>query len=208
LEVLGHHQPSLRPAKDFDPKTLSPDLSDEQSAILVRFVESLPAPVFRRVGNADWGMLVFKNIGCATCHTPSLGHVRGLYSDLLLHDLGDRFHSFGGGYGGGTSEIVDRASGSQDRPALSGEAGPTEWRTTPLWGVANSAPYLHDGRASTLNEAILLHGGEAEKISKRYASLSFFDRQALLAFLHSLVAPPQPARTSDHGKFKPRTNRK
>jgi hypothetical protein len=60
LEVLGHHQPSLRPAKDFDPKTLSPDLSDEQSALLVRFVESLPAPVFRRVGNADWGLLVFK----------------------------------------------------------------------------------------------------------------------------------------------------
>jgi CxxC motif-containing protein (DUF1111 family) len=77
-----------------------------------------------------------------------------------------------------------------------------------LWGVANSAPYLHDGRASTLNEAILLHGGEAEKISKRYASLSFFDHQALLAFLHSLVAPHQPARTSDHGKFEPRTNRK
>ena len=62
---------------------------------------------------------------------------------------------------------------SKDAPTPSGEAGPTEWRTTPLWGVAASAPYLHDGRAPTLNEAILLHGGEAELTSKRYTALSF-----------------------------------
>ena len=87
-----------------------------------------------------------------------------------------------------------RSSGSKQSPSPSGEAGPTEWRTAPLWGVAHSAPYLHDGRASTLNEAITLHGGEAEQTSKRYAALASFDRQALLAFLHSKVAPSQPGR--------------
>jgi CxxC motif-containing protein (DUF1111 family) len=77
------------------------------------------------------------------------------------------------------------------------KAGPTEWRTTPLWGVADSAPCLQDGRAFTLHEAILLHGGEAERTSQRYTALSVADRQSLLAFLHSQVAPSQPARLAD-----------
>jgi CxxC motif-containing protein (DUF1111 family) len=67
----------------------------------------------------------------------------------------------------------------------------TEWRTPPLWGVADSAPYLHDGRARTLDEAIRLHGGEAAPTSNRYAKLAASDRKALLGFLGSLtVAPP------------------
>ncbi len=197
LEVRGHHQASLLSAKDFDPKQTSIDLSDDDCKQMIRFVANLPVPEVHRVGDAEWGLAVFEAIGCSTCHAPSLGGVSGLYSDLLLHDLGDRFRAFGGGYGGGTSEIVDKSRRSKDAPAPSGEAGPTEWRTTPLWGVADSAPYLHDGRASTLNEAIILHGGEAEQTSKRYASLSFTDRQALLAFLHSQVAPSQPGRPVD-----------
>lgn len=64
-----------------------------------------------------------------------------------------------------------------------------EWRTAPLWGVADSAPYLHDGRAATLNEAIRLHGGEAAKSVEAYLSLSPEEREQLLAFLSSLVAP-------------------
>ncbi len=79
----------------------------------------------------------------------------------------------------------------------SGEAGPTEWRTPPLWGVADSAPYLHDGRASTLDEAIRLHGGEAEATSERYRKLDGRDRRELLSFLQSLgdrgTEPPPTA---------------
>jgi CxxC motif-containing protein (DUF1111 family) len=197
LEVRGHHRPSLLSAKDFDPKKISLDLSDDDCARMIRYVANLPAPVVHPVGAAEWGLGIFEAIGCATCHTPSMGGVSGLYSDLLLHDLGDRFRAFGGGYGGGKSEIVDNSSRSKDVSTPSGEAGPTEWRTTPLWGVADSAPYLHDGRASTLHEAIILHGGEAEQTSKRYTSLSLGDRQALLAFLHSQVAPSQPGRPVD-----------
>jgi CxxC motif-containing protein (DUF1111 family) len=209
LEVRGRHQPSLLSAKDFDPKKVSLDLNDDEARRMVRFVANLPAPAVHRVGDAEWGFEVFQAIGCATCHAPSLGGVGGLYSDLLLHDLGDRFRAFGGGYGAPpTSEIVDKSPRGKDAPAPSGEAGPTEWRTTPLWGVADSAPYLHDGRASTLHEAITLHGGEAELTSKRYAALSFVDRQALLAFLHSQVAPSQPGRPVDRTARSPRDKRR
>ncbi len=207
LEVRGHHQASLVTAKNFDPKARNLDLSDEDCARMIRFVANLPAPIVRPVGPADWGAEVFAAIGCATCHSPSMGDVHGIYSDLLLHDLGDRFRAFGGGYGGVTSEIVDNAK-NRDAPVSSGEAGPTEWRTTPLWGVANSAPYLHDGRATTLHEAIILHGGEAELTSKRYASLSRHDRQALLDFLLSQVAPSQPGRPVDRSGRLARGNRR
>lgn len=64
-----------------------------------------------------------------------------------------------------------------------------EWRTPPLWGVADSAPYLHDGRAPTLDTAIRLHGGEAARSVEAYRSLSDEDRAKLLAFLTSLAAP-------------------
>jgi CxxC motif-containing protein (DUF1111 family) len=197
LEVRGHHQASLLSAKDYDPKKISLDLSDEDCTRMIRFVANLPAPVVHPTLDAEWGYTVFHAIGCATCHAPSMGGVSGLYSDLLLHDLGDRFRAFGGGYGGGTSEIVEKSSRSKDAATPSGEAGPTEWRTTPLWGVAASAPYLHDGRASTLHEAIILHGGEAEMTSKRYSQLDPGARQALLAFLRSQVAPSQPGRSVD-----------
>jgi CxxC motif-containing protein (DUF1111 family) len=208
LEVFGHHQPSLLSAKEFDPKKISLDLSDVDCARLIRFVANLPAPVVLPVGDASRGMAVFEAIGCATCHAPSLGGVHGLYSDLLLHDLGDRFRSFGGGYGGATSEVVEKSPRSKEAGASSGDARPTEWRTTPLWGVADSAPYLHDGRAPTLHEAILLHGGEAEPTSKRYASLAPGDRQALLTFLLSQVAPDQPGRPVDRAVRSARGKRR
>jgi CxxC motif-containing protein (DUF1111 family) len=66
-------------------------------------------------------------------------------------------------------------------------AAPTEWRTPPLWGVADSAPYLHDGRANTLDDAIRRHDGEAAKTATRYTELTASDRRALLAFLNSLT---------------------
>jgi CxxC motif-containing protein (DUF1111 family) len=64
-----------------------------------------------------------------------------------------------------------------------------EWRTPPLWGVADSAPYLHDGRAATLVDAIALHGGEAEACTKRFFELPITERVAVLEFLACLRAP-------------------
>ena len=197
LEVRGHHQASLVAAKDFDPTKILLDLTDNDCKQMTRFVANLHAPIVRPVIGSDWGLAVFEAIGCSSCHTPSLGNVHGLYSDLLLHDFGDRSRAFGGGYGGTTSKLVANSSSSKDTSTRSGEARPNEWRTAPLWGVANSAPYLHDGRAPTLHEAIILHGGEAEKTSKRYTSLSAIDRQALLLFLNTQVVPSQPGRPID-----------
>ena len=64
-----------------------------------------------------------------------------------------------------------------------------EWRTPPLWGVRDSAPYMHDGRAATLDEAIKLHGGEANQVTAAYKRLSNEDRRKLLSFLDTLAAP-------------------
>jgi CxxC motif-containing protein (DUF1111 family) len=64
-----------------------------------------------------------------------------------------------------------------------------EWRTPPLWGVADSAPYLHDGRAATLNEAISLHGGEALNSKQQYFTIPDEDRLAVVAFMQCLRAP-------------------
>ena len=186
LEVPGHHQVSLATAKEFDPQKFKLDLDKDQCDLLVSFVASLPPPSFP--GSIDlpfppWGYTVFENVGCATCHVPRLGPARGIYSDLLLHDMGERMRDFGG-YGMSSSRIVDRAR-DNDRSSSPGDVAATDWRTPPLWGVADSAPYLHDGRARTLDEAIRLHGGEAAPTSERYTKLAPDDRRALLAFLQS-----------------------
>ncbi|WP_246151404.1 di-heme oxidoredictase family protein [Rubripirellula reticaptiva] len=65
-----------------------------------------------------------------------------------------------------------------------------EWRTPPLWGVRDSAPYMHDGRAETLLESISMHGGESAGTRDRFLQLSLSDRHAIIAFLNTLVAPP------------------
>ena len=67
-----------------------------------------------------------------------------------------------------------------------------EWRTPPLWGFRDSAPYLHDGRARTLDQAVSFHGGEATGIAQSYFTLTGKERRQLEAFLKSLTAPSQP----------------
>jgi cytochrome c peroxidase len=64
-----------------------------------------------------------------------------------------------------------------------------EWRTPPLWGVAISAPYLHDGRAETLEQAIQWHGGEGQRAAEAFRSLKPDERSDLIQFLQSLSAP-------------------
>jgi CxxC motif-containing protein (DUF1111 family) len=66
-----------------------------------------------------------------------------------------------------------------------------EWRTPPLWGIRDSAPYLHDGRAATLEQAIALHGGEGSDAAIRYFMLPNNKLQRMIGFLKTLRAPEQ-----------------
>jgi len=131
------------------------------------------------------GSKVFTSLNCQGCHVTDMktgashemDEVRNQsikpYTDLLLHDMGP-------GLADNFKEGL--ASGSQ-------------WRTSPLWGIGyarrvlgneGAVGYLHDGRARTLTEAVMWHGGEADKVKQRFAGLPAADRDALLAFLNSL----------------------
>ena len=120
------------------------------------------------------------------------------YTDLLLHDMGGscapirRETAEGGDCGAGENCVwTQRCEGLADgRP--DGRASGTEWRTAPLWGIGLAttvnprATYLHDGRARTLAEAILWHGGEAARSRDAFMALPAHDRDALIAFLESM----------------------
>ena len=129
------------------------DLSQKQCDDLTAFVASLPRPVERlpplKRGEAhyprlvDFGREVFNTIGCADCHTPSVGSVVGIYSDLLLHRMGDKLK-------GGVDFHTWKGQPATPADTVAAEPMPDEWRTPPLWGVADSAPYMHDGASSYL----------------------------------------------------------
>jgi len=131
------------------------------------------------------GSRLFQTMRCAACHTVEMktgsGHLFAElrnqiirpYTDLLLHDMGE----------GLADKVVE------------GQARGNMWRTAPLWGIGytdkvmgngGKAGYLHDGRARTLTEAVMWHGGEASAARQRFEGLSKADREALLAFLKSL----------------------
>ena len=156
-----------------------PEIDNSSVALITDFVRMLAAPP-RRPASADastsaaLGEALFARTGCAACHTPyvttgpapvaALDRVRApLYSDLLLHDLG---------------------------PALASTCAPgataTEYRTATLLGLGSRRTFLHDLRASNIDEAVLLHGGEAQAARDSFAALPVSDRQALLRFLRSL----------------------
>lgn len=137
---------------------------DDVSAVTA-FVAALPAP--RPKPPATDGAAVFEQTGCAACHMPTLkarSRDVPLYSDLLLHDMG---------------RALD------DRVVQGSAAGP-DWRTTPLWGLGDRTRFLHDGRARSIEAAILAHGGEAQRAMQRFRALSEEARRRLLAFLRSL----------------------
>src|SRR5262249_31992897 len=150
----------------------------EQCQQISAYVGSLPPPVQRVDGGntseqATSGKKLFSTTGCADCHTPNLGSVEGIYSDLLLHRMGPELE--GGGYYAPTLVVSPDGRGTEG-PA------PREWRTPPLWGVADSGPYLHDGRAATLEDAIKLHGGQGKPAAQRFESLTPQEKGQLLAF--------------------------
>jgi CxxC motif-containing protein (DUF1111 family) len=185
----GHDQPQSMANALYRPP--GADLTQQQCDQLTAFVAALPRPVERlpvepnEKANAVRGKHLFATIGCANCHTPNLGGVEGIYSDLLLHRMGATLE-------GGSSYYGAPVPTSPTTPTTSSEAAralPDEWRTPPLWGVADSAPYLHDGRATTLEEAIEQHGGQAAGSARQFRDLRSFEQQQVLAFLHTLRAP-------------------
>jgi CxxC motif-containing protein (DUF1111 family) len=178
----GQAQPTPFSNPNYQPPGL--DLTLEQCNQLTAFVASLPRPQERLSENiakdeAHQGKKLFSSIGCAACHTPNLGSVEGIYSDLLLHRMGDGLEGEGS-YGQPTPK---------PQPSPGEGVPPDSWRTPPLWGVADSAPYLHDGRAPTLEEAIRLHGGQAANSRGRFNQLSEQERSQVIHFLKSLRSP-------------------
>jgi CxxC motif-containing protein (DUF1111 family) len=210
LDVPGEPQ-SRSPHK---PDYVAPgnDLTEAQCDQLVSFVAELPAPAQTEPKDAaaaaylDSGRKLFGNVGCATCHTPDLGEAKGIYSDLLLHDMGASLGDIGA-YGSVPPNTTEDDELKQPLPPLVSfnpaavkPAKPAEeaklvgalrqeWRTPPLWGLRDSAPYLHDGRAGTIEQAIALHDGEAARSARQFFQLSAKERQHLTAFLRSLTAP-------------------
>ena len=161
----------------------SPEIADNILAAVDLYIRTLSVPAMRGHDTADVlaGAQLFESFGCTSCHTvthktgPSdieaLAHqVIHPYTDLLLHDMGPGL-----------------ADGREDF-----DAGPSEWRTPPLWGLGliddiNGHRFLlHDGRARTISEAILWHGGEAEAAREAFRLASAEDRALLLTFLEAL----------------------
>ncbi len=161
------------------------DLPEAELASTAFYVRTLGVPARRDVGNTavQLGKTLFVSAKCAACHTPALhtGAQPGLpaemagqtiypYTDLLLHDMGPGL--------------------ADNRPDF--KATGQEWRTPPLWGlglsetVNGTTTFLHDGRARSLTEAILWHGGEAQPSANAVTKMSTTDRTALLTFLKSL----------------------
>ena len=311
----------------------SVDITDAQIRAMADFVAALPAPTRDYPSDSEEremvlrGEQVFNSVGCAVCHLPNLGHAKGIYSDLLLHDMGRgsydlnpadpyitrltpvRYTEFetvtttesreflegdtvmGTAYYGGrySMEPGDQVGSSRSQTRVGNlSANPTqipirssiystpflyrfeaqpappvalriinpksntrtwttsssdsqrkdrainrgnrertksgadtysvrsdsnsttrvrqretsyvrahieptyftqEWRTPPLWGVRDSAPYMHDGRAETLLEAITMHGGESDGTRSRFLALPKSDREAVVKFLETMVAP-------------------
>lgn len=322
-----------QPADPMRPRYRNPtyDISDSEIKAMTAFVSALPAPTRAIPKDSDQrrmaarGEQVFTSVGCAVCHRPTTGPATGVYSDLLLHDMGRESYDlnpadpyivrvtpsrrvdytyetessrsvmlvddtvmgtryYGGKYsmepgitstmnarsrtttvGTGLaaipiassvatshsrylfraapvppaiirfipqsrtsrtwvdnqseSSIIDTKVSGNEKTASGKNSYKSavassntqrltelrtdylrihtertfftqEWRTPPLWGVDDSAPYMHDGRAETLLESITMHGGESEKTRDRFLVLSLEDRHAMIAFLETLVAPP------------------
>ena len=129
-------------------------------------------------GRIERGKVLFHQIGCTGCHTPELGGVAGVYSDFLLHRIASS--NAPGGY----SEVPNVPL-PDDHPL------PDEWKTPPLWGVADSAPYFHDGGSPTLEAAVRRHHGSAASVTKAFESLASDDRKAIIGFLESLKPPAE-----------------
>lgn len=177
-------QAACRTAPDgTSPRHGGHEVGEVQLGLVTRFVEGIAPPPRRGIDDAATreGETLFLAAGCGSCHRPTLpvdpgstgGRARAIspYTDLLLHDMG--------------RELAD------GRPE--GTASGTEWRTPPLWGVGTAEAaypgrtvFLHDGRAASLEAAILWHGGEAARSRDAFVALRPAERARLIDFLRSL----------------------
>lgn len=149
------------------------DVPEQRLDAISFYLKNLKVPVVKN--RSREGEKLFEQVGCTSCHIPSLktsdGKRVNVYSDFLLHDMGEELSD-------GRQEFLATA---------------TEWRTAPLWGInsyekaiGKRVEYLHDGRAKTLEEAILWHGGEAQKAKEAFMQLNKQKRQMLIDFLGEL----------------------
>lgn len=163
-------------------RVIDPEIPAATVQAVVHYLRTLAPPnPGAETEQRSQGRAVFASVGCTGCHVTTLqtgpspiaalsSQPVALYSDLLLHDMGDAL---------------------ADNRADGGASG-REWRTTPLWGLRlmrqflnGDALLLHDGRARTVEEAVLLHGGEAKRARDAFAALAPAQRKALLDFVES-----------------------
>ncbi len=160
------------------------EVSDETVADVAFYQRTLGVPARRNLDDpvVRQGELLFHQFGCANCHVATLrtGFLAGVpevanqtihpYTDLLVHDMGPAL--------------------ADNRPDF--QAGGSEWRTAPLWGIGlvqtvnGHTNFMHDGRARSLLEAVLWHGGEAAAAQAKVRAMTAAKRAALIAFLNSL----------------------
>lgn len=163
---------------------IDPEVSDQTILDVVFYLKTLKAPIPRNTSQAEIvaGKDIFAEIGCAKCHRPEMktgtSSIAALsnktfypYTDLLLHDMGPALDD---GYTEGSAKTY-------------------EWKTPALWGLGLSkfsqgGGYflMHDGRARSIEEAILLHGGEGETSRGKYEALTESEKRDLIRFLESL----------------------
>ncbi|MEP6736004.1 MAG: di-heme oxidoredictase family protein [Chryseolinea sp.] len=168
----------------YDGKNKTIEVSDSILTSVAFYIRSLAVPARRNADNAivQAGKQLFIDGKCSACHVPRFrtktdvafpeisNQIIFPYTDLLVHDMG--------------TNLAD------NRPDF--DANGQEWRTSPLWGIGltrivnGHQNFLHDGRARTLLEAIMWHGGEAEESKEFVRNLSKTDRDAIIKFLESL----------------------
>lgn len=173
-ENCGELQPQCRSAAAPHPV----EVDDKTLDAVTHYVATLMPPSPQHAAEGDRGRAVFASSGCSACHVPKVpvtmpdGTTSEIapYTDLLLHDMGE----------GLTDGVTEAAATGR------------EWRTAPLWGLGQArrlsdrVGYLHDGRARSVVEAILWHGGEAAQARDAFARLDAKARDELLAFLDGL----------------------
>lgn len=152
-----------------DDDVADPEFGGSDYDALVYFAKQLAPPIPRERGAAeDRGAALFEQVGCDDCHTPTMETTTGdevaLYSDLLLHDV-----------------APDGYMGIDD-----GQATMREFRTSPLWGIRDTGPYMHDGLAPTITAAIRRHEAEGAASRDAFDALTDAERDDLLKFLESL----------------------
>lgn len=189
-QTVGAYNQDMGITSSFDPVdtysglTIDLEVSDKTVRDVVAYLEMLkiPAPRNQHDPQVMNGKSLFSQVNCVSCHIPTLttgySPIEALsfkefnpYTDLLLHDMG--------------SDLDDGYT--------EGNALTYEWRTPPLWGLGLSPAtqggqyfLLHDGRASSIEEAIMLHGGEAENSKIKFLNLAKSEKTDLIKFLESL----------------------